>query len=47
MLGDMMQNAETFCGDKFSSTLRETGSSCFADAGDDDLLNTQILNTDH
>ncbi len=41
MLGDMMQNADTFCGDEFGSTLRETPSSYFTAATSDDPLITE------
>ena len=41
MLGDIMKNAESFCGDDFGFALRETPTSCFTCDVSDDPLNTE------
>lgn len=41
MLGDMMQNPESFCGDEFSAALKEAPVSYFVSAVEDDPLNTE------
>ncbi|MBI3878526.1 MAG: four helix bundle protein [Verrucomicrobia bacterium] len=41
MLGDMIQNPESFCGDEFNSALRETPSHYFVDTVEHDPLNTE------
>lgn len=41
MLGDMMKNAESFCGDDFGFALRETPTFYFTCDVSDDPLNTE------
>ena len=41
MLGDMMQNPESFCGDLSGDMLKETPTSYFADEPLDEILNTE------
>ena len=41
ILGNMMQNADSFCGDEFSSSLHEASVSYFASESLDDPLDTE------
>ena len=41
MLGEMMQNPESFCGDEYSSLLKEAPSSYFVTEHGNDALNTE------
>jgi len=41
MLGDMIENAESFCGDGYAPALRETGASYFGSESTADALDTE------